>query len=470
MKVSNLNRREFLQLTGTAAAVGMLAACTPAAQPTQPPAAQPTSAPAVQPTAAPPEVMEIEWWFGWGAGLEDVADKFNAMNPDVMVKAVNQGYGYGEKLMAAIAAGNPPGLQFNNQYMELAARGLCVPMDDYLEADASISVTDGDIPEAKWKTFSWRGEQFGIPAVDCSERYAMGYNTRVIEESGVSLDEVEGYTWEDWLAVNEKLTKYDDAGNITQLGWTPTGDSSASAHYIDPWVYAYMWGFDYFNTEAEKHEVDRPETIEILDTIAAFWQQAGAEKIASARAALQGVSRGMFGAGKQAAWVEYPSGPGGTFKINPDDKYLYSWVPMPASRKGVKIVTVGGHAATIMKGSPHPEAVFRLCVFQVGPEASDVYFDRVGWIGPRRSYQATLDLSATYPEHVVKSIWFYTRDMLDTADEAWAPHDPVSSVFNTEFRTARESVIFETATAAEAAKAWQTTVDQAMDDWRAEVG
>jgi multiple sugar transport system substrate-binding protein len=57
MSKKTLSRREFLVLTGAAAAGGLLAACTPSAPPaTQAPAAAPTQAPAAAPTATPAPV------------------------------------------------------------------------------------------------------------------------------------------------------------------------------------------------------------------------------------------------------------------------------------------------------------------------------------------------------------------------------------------------------------------------------
>ena len=166
----------------------------------------------------------------------EIAEAFMSQNPDVKVIWLDQGYGFDGKLMAAIAAGNPPGLVYNVGYMDLAMRGLLIPLDDYIAASSVVSLTDGDIPDYKYEKFTWEGKHYGVPAYDTSERYALGVNLTVAEEAGLDINNIP-QTWSEVFEWHKAMTKYDQAGNVEVLGMAPTSDASSSAYSMDPWVY-----------------------------------------------------------------------------------------------------------------------------------------------------------------------------------------------------------------------------------------
>jgi ABC-type glycerol-3-phosphate transport system substrate-binding protein len=459
-----ITRRQVLSGVTVIGAGAALAACgaTPAAQATAVPAAEATAAPtaaAAEATVAQPstsgEVKEIEWWFGWsGVGLPEIAQLFMDKNPGTKVTTVDQGYGFSGKLMAAIASGTPPGLAYNVFYNELIARDLCVPMDDYIAASGDEGLTNGDIPQAVMDRWKWKGKQYGLPACDVATRYGMSYNTNLLEENGLSVPEMP-QTWEEVYAWHEQMTKMDAAGNILVIGATPTLDCSGSAHGIDPWVYPFMWGVDYFDDTEGKYQIDREETYDFLALIKKFFDTVGAEKItALANDAYATANYGIYQLNKQAMYIMYPSGPGSVFNADPDHKHVQGWVPMPESRKGIKIGIIGGHASTILKGSKNPEVTFALSDFVTQKEACDVLLASTGWVGPRRSYQDTADLSK-YPDYVQEGIRFFVRGAIEDADETWYAKDPIGSITQAAWDDARDSVVFGDATPEEAAAKMQ---------------
>ena len=312
-------RRQVLSGLAFLGAGAALAACgaTPAAQATVAPAAGATAAPtaaSAEATAAQPvasgDVKEVEWWFGWsGVGLEDIAALFMERNAGTKVTTVDQGYGFTGKLMAAIASGTPPGLAYNVFYNELIARDLCVPMDDYIAASGDEGLTNGDIPQAIMDRWKWQGKQYGLPACDVATRYGQSYNPTILEENGLSVPEMP-QTWEELLEWHLQITKTDSAGNILMLGATPSLDCTSSAHGIDPWVFPFMWGVDYFDDKENKYQIDREETYEFLAMIKKFFDPVGAEKlVALANDDYATANYGTYQLKKQATYIEYPSGP-----------------------------------------------------------------------------------------------------------------------------------------------------------------
>lgn len=461
-----VTRRDVLKgfMTASVGTVGagMLASC--AASPAAPaaseqaPAAE-TSA-AGQPAAAAGEVPVIDWWSSWsGDAFPQIEANFNDSHEDMQIKWTNvPGGDIASKLFAAVAAGSPPDTSFNIWYFEYSARGLCLPLDDYIAADPNAGFADEDIPLQKWQKFQWKGKQYGVPAADTSTRYGLGINLTLIREAGLDENNLPS-TWDDVWEWHKAVTTFDDAGNINILGMIPTSGSDYSAHTIDPWLYPEMWGFHYFNSEQMKFEIDRPEMIELLNLINKFWADVGPEKVTALNSALEGQSWGAFGGGRRALQITYPSGPGQMANINPDHEYKWTWSPVPTQRKGTKITTVGGHAVVIFKGAEHPDETYEFARFMTEAGGCDPLFQYIGWIGPRKTYQDSIDLSSKYGEQAANDIWWYTRTALEDADEVWVEGDPIGSVTDAKWKLMREAVIYGDLTPEAAAAQMQKDMD-----------
>jgi ABC-type glycerol-3-phosphate transport system substrate-binding protein len=191
----------------------------------------------------------------------------------------------------------------------------------------------------------------------------------------------------------------------------------------------------------------------------------GPERIAALSKAMEGQSWGAFGAGRQGMTIAWADEPVSEWKINPAHTYKYSWLPVAPSRKGTKIAPIGGHAGTILKGSRNQDVTFKFIVFLTQADACNIIFDKVGWIGPRKSYQDSLDLSV-YPDHIREAIWFFTRTMRETADEVWIENDPLGDILYEEWRKMRESVIYGELTAEQAATRMQENLTKELANWQ----
>ncbi len=400
----------------------------------------------------------LNWWPGWpGPYMQGVIDKFQHSHPRVKVKA-GLFYPTGEKLLTAVAAGNAPDMVADLPYYNFIGRGLTVALDDMINASNDISLTDGDIRTANWDAFVWNGKHYGIPAADTAGRQAIGYNLDLIEKAGLDSNSLPE-TWEQIFEWHKHLTTFDKAGNLQILGIDPIGDRAGATSDGDTWLWPEMWGFHYFDHEKLAYDIDRSETVEFFETILRFYDQVGVTKMTGLATSLGGRPQGAFGQGRQVMSIAYPAGPAEAYDADPKQRFKFSWVPVPASRKGKRLQTVAGHASLIMTSSKHQKEAFALAVFLTQKEACDIFFNNVGWIGPRKSWQKSLNLRK-YPEHVQQNILFYTNS-IDEANDLWVvDKDPEDSFLSDQWQQAIGKVTHHDITPREAARFLQTQMTE----------
>ncbi|MBI1877880.1 MAG: extracellular solute-binding protein, partial [Chloroflexi bacterium] len=409
--------------------------------------------------AVTPETVTVEWWPGWpNPAMVAIAKLFQDQHPGVNIKAVTT-YPDMAGTLAAIASGTPPDIIADVPYLELIVRGVCVPLDDYIAASQVVSLTDGDIRKEHWEVFAWEGKHYGVPAVDTAGREGMGYNLDLIEKAGLDPEKLP-QTWDEVFDWHKKITTYDAAGNLEILGMNPMAERLDAASYGDPWVLPQIWGFHYYNADEKKYEIDRPETIEFLNVIKKFSDDVGVEKMDGMTKALNSIARDAFGAGKAAMRVTYPSAAGAVWQVNPTATYKFTWVPVPASRKGKKVQSLSGHAYIILKDAKQPDVAFQLAEFMTTKEVCDILFEEIGWLGPRKSWQQSVDMSK-YPEPVQENIRFFTTS-LDEADELWSERDPIESITQDQWNNVWQGVTFGKITPEEAAKDMQAKLTEEL--------
>ncbi|MEN6479036.1 MAG: substrate-binding domain-containing protein [Anaerolineales bacterium] len=441
--MDKLTRRAFLRASGFAGAAVLLAACGPATTTTPAageaaPAAGEGTAPTTAPGAAAPagqEPVTVEWWPGWpNPFMTTVGELFMAANPGIKLNMVLN-YPEKEAVLAAVASDTTPDLIEDVPYMELIVRGVFMPIDERLANVPDLAVKGGDIPDSLWEVFAWEGQHYGIPSVDTAGREGFGINLTVAEEAGLDVNNLP-VTWSEAFEWHKKITQYDAAGNVLMLGFDPMAERTDACTDGDPWMWPHLWGFAYIKDGV--YDIDRPETVEFLTVIKQFADDVGIEKIDGLNTAFAAMNRGPFDAGKVGMRITYPSAPAETYRVNPDHKYVYTYCPVPDNRRGIKVQTAGGHAGCIMAQAAHPDEAFELAKFLVSPEACEVFFKEVGWVGPRLSWQQTLDLS-TYPDHVAQSIRYFSES-LTKADEVWWNNDPIEGITADEWNRVFEGV------------------------------
>jgi multiple sugar transport system substrate-binding protein len=190
------------------------------------------------------QAVEIEYWqYYFDArvdAMEQLIEGFEAENPDVTVKMTHFPYAdYRTKVAAAIPAGEGPDVVqlfygWLNDYKE-AALIRPLPTDEFPVAD--IDETFFPMVQAMKDDDAY----WALPTAVRS--LALFYNTRLFEEAGI---ESPPATLDELVETAKKLTKYDGAGNITQVGIT-AGMTAQDHHWYREVLVRQMGGDPYMD-------------------------------------------------------------------------------------------------------------------------------------------------------------------------------------------------------------------------------
>jgi multiple sugar transport system substrate-binding protein len=203
-----LSRRDFLRTLGASAAGISLAACATPAGPV------PAAAPG-QPAAA----SEFTFWFPWQSQGEFLMKAFNDAELGVSSKWELGEYDSSTKIIAAIAAGNPPPLAYLGRWQttDLAVRNALVVLDDPIST-AKTFKWENIWERLQKDSISW-GKKWVIPYT--TDTRALFYNKQLMRDADLD-PEKPPLTWDETREMAIKLTKQDAAGRLDQIGFTPS--------------------------------------------------------------------------------------------------------------------------------------------------------------------------------------------------------------------------------------------------------
>ena len=447
MSSKRLSRRDFMRLMAGAAGASVLAACQPktvivkeTVEVEKEKIVKETVV--VEKVAAPQEKTTIQWWHGWGGmtgvnAMQAVADAFNLQSDAIYVERL-QVDSVHQKYLTAIAGGDPPDVEIGNlNYSEFWARQVLYEMDDWVQTSTEIDVSD--FLPAALDGAKWMGKMYGLPCIESSIRFAFSYNVALIEGAGLDPDNPP-QTWDEAFEWHVKTTKFDSAGNIEILGFDPMDAMGGSGPGPpDPFFWPPSFGLTWWEKEANKFHFDDERFVTILATIKKFYDHAGVEKMSGYRSSYGTWTQSptaSFPAGVQAMIVNGPWQPGELAHSSPDNTFKYSWGPTPSDREGTKFQATGGHYGSIPQGAGHPEEAFKFLEFCTRGEVQDIVFDQTGWLGPRISWNETLDVSK------YAGLDFYINSITE-ADEMWPSAGcPISSFVGQQWWNTVDAVNF----------------------------
>jgi hypothetical protein len=454
VKGKKLSRRDFLRMGALTAAGAALAACSTKQAPTEGPS-EPGEATSVPPVA---EGVTATWWWSWGnlepaierlVGTDEFKDWMGADSLEY------KGAVESEALLTAVAAGTPPDGGSNFDYPSLWTRGAVIPVNDYV--DASGAIDKDDVLEGLWDSSFYGGDMIGVPGIEGFLWWGLNYNSNAVEEAGLDPDNPP-LTWEGCLEWHKALTKFDDAGNLLQMGMDPY-DAMAG----EPDFSATSWGFQWWDEETKTFNLNDPLMAEALDTCGEFIRIVGPDKFQGMRQVEgQGTWGGAYNAGVQTMIMEGYWHPGETEIQKPEiAQYNRStWAPVPASRAGAKIMATGAHFIQIFKDAKQKDAIFKVAEFFLFTDfAADIIWEEVGWIFGRKSWLATVDPDY-YP-----GLRFYIEAGSQVTDWLVGRRCPIHWFIAGEYAELRERVFRDEMSASEAADELQK---RAEDEWEAQ--
>ena len=454
-----LSRREFLRLATITAAGGVLAACTKAVTPTQeaPPEVQPTAPP-------PPEEATIRYWTGWGGDWSgktwealQATETYKKMFANETVE-LKGGVPY-EAFLTAIAGGEPPDGASNIQYIDYMARDVLRPLEDYVAASSIIKKEE--FVEGNWNQGFFKGAQLGVPAIECFLQYGLDYNTKMVEDAGLDPDKPPE-TWEEVSAWNEKLTKFDSAGNLLQIGLDPYDAMAGGLWDTSAFFVPLSFGWDWWDASTGEFDLDNEKMVEGLTVMSEMAKTMGVEKLAGLHAVEgQGQCGDSFNASVQAMIIEGYWHPGETMAAKPEVAQYNraTWIPVPESRRGSKCQGAGGHLVVVLKDAKNPDGMFKVAEFLNTQEACDVIFKSIGWLPALKSFIAQTDPSS-YP-----GLDFYFRSVTEANDWRGPEPCPITEFINVSFVELHDKVDRDELTPVEAASELQK---RAVEEYKAQ--
>ena len=169
MNSKRLSRRDFLKGAALTAAGLVAVACAPAAAPAAAPAPKPAEATkpaALEPTKAPAAAapIPIDVWTGWteaaAKNIEEILDAYNKSQSRVVAKHVVVPENMTQKLLASVAAGNPPSTAVvfgASTAYQLAAQKAVLALDEVGKPDQVAALKKWMLP-AIWDLGVYNGK------------------------------------------------------------------------------------------------------------------------------------------------------------------------------------------------------------------------------------------------------------------------------------------------------------------------
>jgi len=290
-------------------------------------------------------------WINWSErgldAIQQISAGFIARHPGMQVEILpSMGGTEGvTKLLASLAAGNPPDLYTGhaNDGGMFTSRGAILSQEPYL---ATSRVKKEDFFEAQLNRYTHEGELYGIPSIEGAAGQALLWNKGMFEEVGLD-PEVGPSTLEETREWSDMLEILDSAGNVVRLGLHPRDSRGWSP--LD-------WWFDreWYDPETQKLNITSPNMIYGVDWIVDFYRHVGPEKMVAFRQEYGRSMRANSGFPRKAQAMIV----GGYYlcdqlhTLDLDIELGLGWMP---TMDGKKVTTMRGWFWLMPVGCPHPD-------------------------------------------------------------------------------------------------------------------
>ncbi len=318
-----------------------------------------------------------------------IIEQFEAANPDIQVQLEPVGSGdYYARILTQIAAGDPPDLlQIGDDAVPMFVdKGAFASLDDYI-ASAEFPLDTSIYLPGVLEPGKWNGQQYLLPK-DFSP-LAVYYNKKLFDAAGVPYPK-DGWTWAEFLATAQALTKTDDSGKVVQWGVQLPASWTTGFEY---WVAAA--GGQLISEDGKQFAgfMDSPEVQEAVQFYADLYNK---HKVAPPPADMNswGGGNSEFDNGT-AAMRLFGRWPQAGIKENPNIDL--GVVGMPAGKVRADVLFWGGFGISAL--SENKDAAWRFLRYYSGAEGAEVWKD---WALPTVKAVAESSGLATDP---IEGVW-----------------------------------------------------------------
>lgn len=288
--------------------------------------------------------VTITFWHGMSGVLQpavnELTDDFNKLNPGIVVQALYQGnYGVlNQKLIAAVAAGNPPTITqlFPNWTEVLIRANAIVPMERFIKGPDGLTADDlNDIFPILRQENTFNGVMWTMPFN--KSLYLLFYNADLLKEHNLKVPA----TWDDLVTAARALTK-EEGGRVARYGFVvrPTIEYFTTLLLTN--------GGDFFRAGGREFAFNSPQGVETLQFLVDLVAK---HKVAYV---LPGFPDADLGAGKVAMYIA--TNPGLAFaKAAAGGKFAIGLAPLPY-RKAPATILTGTNVAIMARATPEQQA------------------------------------------------------------------------------------------------------------------
>ncbi len=311
------------------------------------------------PVQPPAGKVLITLWQPWpgnlGAELRRLVGLFNAAHPRIHVRTLYVPYtpAADPKLFLSISAGLPPDCSFvgGPRVCEWAARGALEPLDGLMRAHG---IKNEDFWEPCWRQNQFEGGVFGLTY--CADpNLALLWNREIFREAGL-LEGGPPKTLEDLDRMSRQLTKRDERGRISRIGFIPWS-VFGYANSIFTWGWAF--GGEFYDPATGRITCsDDPRIAKALRWMKSYADEYGFENINSFAEGFGDEKDNPFIRGKIAMAAGHISNLRLFAKYAPGLDYGVAQLPYPEHMASDHSAWMGGWCMGIPRGSRHPEEAF----------------------------------------------------------------------------------------------------------------
>ncbi len=465
--MSRLNRRQFLQLSGTVALGALAAACAPSA-PAAPaaPAAGEQPAEAPQPAAA---AQKMVFWPEWGGkdadALKVQVDKFTEQTGIAVDFLPVRDH---TRMVASMGAGEPPDLLMTWDAAAVGSWGFAGALLDlkpYIDASqfdlnalVPIGVASGNLMGIK---------QIGLPLTNYLTS-VLYYNRDALARGGFDPD-TPPETWEQVRAYHDKITVV-EGNEIKKWGYMIlTGQDG------HPLTMAYAFGGTIYSDDYKTVTPDSPENLEALTWMQKFYLDYGVDQIRTwtssmnmaADSPINPLYSGDGGMQLSGEWM--PSFFDTLMKSDPNLKINVgaAYLPYPEARPQVKgTMTANSNPMVIPSKAKNPDAAWKFIEFITIPENSAEMCQIVGNASPSKK---GVELQAAATENAMYK-WLLEEVWVKANVKPMTINSPVGKLYMDVFARERDLVMQEGKDPAEAMRTVKEEVQPELDAALEELG
>jgi len=381
---SAVSRRKFLQGAAGLLGVSILAACGGGGGATQGSATDTTggasssgtasSAATAAPGQSGTAQATVEWWDSQTGVDENVTKQmisdFEAKNPTIKINrtyiAQDQNTQANQKLLTAIAGGNPPDVYKFDRFIvaQFAAQDFLTDLTD-LATKAGIKADDY-FPFA-WQEATYKNKLYALP-YDTDTR-ALWYNKDIFKEVGLD-PEKPPQTVQELSDMADKLTKKDSSGRVTRWGFNPIHDQA--------WIYTYGWIWKGIFQDASSLKITSsdPQVVNAMKWLKSYADHVGVDNLDAFTAACSSQqcndAADYFWTGQSAMVIS------GDWRVSQAKQYKpnvqYGVAPLPGPDGPAPYGTwAGGWSWVIPKGAKNTDAAWKVISYVCGPEGQSTY-------------------------------------------------------------------------------------------------